>query len=123
MRFLRSFARFAAIGVLAAVVILSLLPVPPQPVKFNGVDKLEHSLAYAALTFLLCLGFLPSGAKPLPGLGLAAAAFLLSAFIEIVQPFVGRTFDWFDMASNAFGVISGWLLYLVTRRTLRNRSA
>lgn len=122
MRLVRFLIRSAALALLAAVLILSLTPIPPQPVVFDGVDKIEHALAYAALTLLLCLGFLRSDSKPLLGTAFAAPVFLLSAAIEAIQPFVGRTFDWFDMGSNAFGALTGWLLWLVTRKIRKRQS-
>lgn len=93
----------------AAIIVLSLIPQPPQPVSFNGIDKLEHGLAYALLSFLSCLGFRRREAKAFRYVLLPAVLFLLGTAIEIIQPSVGRNFDWFDMITNALGVLSGWL--------------
>jgi VanZ family protein len=117
--------RLSALLVCAAIILLSLMPAPPQPLAFSGVDKAEHALAYALLSFLFCLGFLPAKAAPIRVLGILIAIFLLGAMIETIQPAVGRDFDWFDMASNACGILVGWLASLFIgkiRRTVRKEA-
>jgi VanZ family protein len=117
--------RISALLVCAAIILLSLMPAPPQPLSFDGVDKAEHALAYALLSFLFCLGFLPAKAAPLRVLAILFSIFLLGATIETIQPRFGRNFDWFDMASNACGILFGWLASLLIgkiRRTVRKET-
>jgi VanZ family protein len=117
--------RLSALLVCAAIILLSLMPAPPQPITFDGVDKAEHALAYALLSFLLCLGFLPVKAAPIRVLGILVSIFLLGAMIETIQPTFGRNFDWFDMASNACGILVGWFASLLIgkiRRAARKKA-
>ena len=87
------------------VVYLSLVPNPPAPVTFDHADKLEHALAYAALSFWFCqlYGRLRV-IVALAGLGIA---------LEYVQGWTGyRMFDVLDMQANSVGVLLGWFLAL-----------
>lgn len=85
------------------VVYLSLVPNPPAPVMFDHADKLEHALAYAALSFWFCqlYGRLRV-IVALAGLGIA---------LEYVQGWTGyRSFDVLDMLADGVGVLSGSVL-------------
>jgi VanZ family protein len=110
------FLRISAFTLCAAVIVYSLIPQPPEPFSFDGVDKIEHALAYAALSLLFCLSFLPAESRPLLGIRLIVPLCLIGAAIEFIQPSVGRHFDWFDMAANACGVLSGWVAFLIIRK-------
>lgn len=87
------------------VVYLSLMPNPPAPMAFDHVDKLEHALAYALLSFWFChlygrLRVIVAFA----GMGIA---------LEYVQGWTGyRSFDVLDMLADGVGVLSGALLVL-----------
>lgn len=101
------------LSVLAAITILSLLPLkelPPVP----GTDKTHHFIAYALLMFpaalrkpkrwwLLCIGFIA-----------------YSGIIELVQPYVNRYGEWLDMAANAAGVVCGMLVAIGVNRLFRS---
>jgi len=108
--------RISAFALCAAVIVYSLLPQPPQPFSFDGVDKIEHALAYAALSLLFCFGFPPTASKPILAIRIVVPLFFVGAAIEFIQPSVGRHFDWFDMASNGCGVAAGWFAFLIIRK-------
>lgn len=91
---------FALLGL---ITYLSLMPVPPAPFTFNGVDKLEHSVAYLALALCFC----QTHAHPLRWMGFLVA---WGIGIEYVQGWTGyRYFDVWDMVANGTGVLLGWM--------------
>jgi VanZ family protein len=92
-------------GLVLLVVYLSLVPNPPAPVTFDHADKLEHALAYAALSFWFChLHGRLRVIIALVGLGIA---------LEYVQGWTGyRSFDVLDMLADGVGVLAGALLEL-----------
>lgn len=91
----------------AAVVVASLLPadgLPPAP--FDGVDKLEHFLAYAVLATGAAMLFARRGLQLLLALALVA----LGVGLEFAQGAmtVSRHADGIDALANALGVLAGW---------------
>jgi VanZ family protein len=89
----------------ATVFYLSLMPHPPQPVSFEGVDKLEHLIAYAGLMLWFCQVY--SDRKSRMRLFMALAA--MGVGIEYLQGMGGyRYFEYFDMLANTIGVFVGW---------------
>ncbi|MFH0935020.1 MAG: VanZ family protein [Pseudomonadota bacterium] len=89
----------------AAVCYLSLMPQPPEPVSFEGVDKLEHLLAYAGLMLWFCQAWLDRRAR----IRLFAALVAMGVEIEFLQGMGGyRNFEYFDMLANTLGVLIGW---------------
>jgi VanZ family protein len=123
MRILVILIRSAAVAACLAVIYFSLTPNPPQPLRFNGVDKLEHGLAYLLTGGLFCLGFLPAKPRAFQVLTCISCIVLMGSAIELVQPIVGRNFDWFDMAFNAAGVVIGYALSIAPRRLLHRKPA
>jgi len=87
----------------AAVFYLSLMPHPPEPVSFNGVDKFEHALAYALLMLWFCQLYSERRIRlflPFVAMGVG---------IEILQGMSGyRYFEYSDMLANTTGVLIGW---------------
>lgn len=87
------------------VCYLSLMSHPPQPVSFDGVDKLEHLLAYAGLMLWFCQVYVTRAARIGTMVGLVA----LGVCIEILQGLGGyRYFEYTDMLANTAGVLTGW---------------
>lgn len=93
----------------AGVFYLSLTPQPPQPISFDGVDKLWHALAYALLMLWFCQ--VRTGRQQrIRLLGWLAA---MGVGIEILQGMSGyRYFEYADMLANTSGVLMGWGLAL-----------
>lgn len=106
---LRYHRAWFALGVLwiAIVIILSLMPNPPDPLSFEQSDKLSHFLAYGWLMLWFCQ--LYSGAARRWGWALAFVT--LGVGLEFLQSLTpDRTYEVLDMAANSGGVLLGWLL-------------
>jgi len=102
---------------LATIVYLSLTPHPPQPLNFDGVDKVEHIIAYTALM----AWFSQLQLNYRQRLRNAILFIVLGIGVEIVQGMGGvRQFEYADMLANCSGVVIGWLLsVLLGNATLR----
>lgn len=86
------------------VFVLSLMPVPPQPLVFDFSDKLEHALAYALLMLWFCQ--LYSGHARIR---LFLVLVVMGVCIEFLQGLTGyRYFEFADMLANTAGVLIGW---------------
>jgi len=95
-------------GILAAITLLSLWPLPNLP-EFPGTDKTHHFIAYALL-------ILPTAIRQpkyywLIGLGMIG----YGGFIELIQPYVNRYGEWLDFLANMGGVALGLGLGAVIR--------
>jgi VanZ family protein len=90
----------------AFVVVASLVKNPPEPVRFQGIDKVEHMLAYFAVTFWFSLIYHRKGAR-----WMIALAFLaLGVVLEYVQRLSGlRAFEVADMTADMAGVLCALL--------------
>lgn len=92
---------------IAIVIILSLMPNPPDPLAFEQSDKLSHFLAYGWLMLWFCQ--LYSGAARRWDLALLFIA--LGVGLEFLQSLTpDRAYEILDMAANSGGVLLGWLL-------------
>jgi VanZ family protein len=88
-----------------AVFYLSLAHNPPTPMLFEGLDKLEHALAYCIL--MLWFSQLHPGHKARIRLILLFTA--MGIGIEYLQGMSGyRYFEYADMLANTIGVLAGW---------------
>lgn len=97
------------LATLVAITILSLWPLAELPVV-PGRDKLHHLVAYAVLMLPVALRKPPRW--PLIGLFFVA----WSGVIELVQPYVNRYGEWFDMLANVLGVLCGVIVAAVVTR-------
>jgi len=89
---------------IVTVLYLALAPRPPAAVDF-GWDKLNHTLAFAALGFCACLGYPASRTARLRWL---FALLALGSLIEILQQSVpSRSSEWGDLLADAFGIVCG----------------
>jgi VanZ family protein len=109
-------ARLALGPVIAAVVVLSLVPGLPPEMSAAGLDKLEHLAAYGAIGFLIVSAFARNGKRAL--LLAAAVAFcaLLGLVLEWLQSYTGRTPDLLDELCDIAGGLAGGLLALFLAR-------
>src|SRR5882762_8650507 len=90
-------------GMVASVVVLSLIPVEVD--LGEGRDKVAHFLAYGSLS--LGFGMLFAGRGRQLRIALAFAA--MGVAIEYLQGLTDyRTFEIADMTANAFGAVLGW---------------
>ena len=109
----RAWRAIGAAGV-AAVVVLSLVPLPAPPVEIEQGDKLGHLLAYFALTAWHAQLVTTRGA-----LAARALAFsLLGTVLEALQSLTGWRHgnDPFDALANVAGVCAGFVLGLTPAR-------
>jgi VanZ family protein len=91
---------------IAVVAYLSLIPYPPESIRFPGVDKLQHALAYGLLMLWFCQVYVRRTQR------LFAAALLaaLGVVVEFLQGMTGyRHFEPGDMVANVAGVLLGWV--------------
>jgi VanZ family protein len=94
----------AGLALVAAVIVLSLVPLPEPPVEHG--DKAEHLATYA----FLMLWFAQLGAGGQRGVAAAGALIALGVGIEFLQDLTPyRKMDPVDMVANAVGVALGWL--------------
>jgi len=92
---------------IATILYLSLTPHPPEPLKFNGVDKVEHLLAYTALMAWFCQFQIYRRQRWRN----AILFILMGVGVEILQGLGGvRQFEYGDMLANTTGVMLGWLI-------------
>ncbi len=105
---------------LGVIFWLTLTPQPlgeEEPELFPGADKVAHGLMFFALT--LCLNFDMLRHKDWHRLKLPmiAALSLLSMtigiIIEVIQPEIGRGFEFWDMGADAFGAILAGTLWIL----------
>ena len=108
----RRIAGLAAIALMVAIGVLSLLPVADLP-PVEGSDKLKHFIAYLALGLAMTVR---------AGPGHALRAFLVTvgygALIEIAQALAptGREFSLLDEGANMLGAGLASALMLLARR-------
>ncbi|TCO81377.1 hypothetical protein EV699_1087 [Plasticicumulans lactativorans] len=99
----RLWQAFAWCGVVV-LVVLTLMPDPPEPPSFLAWDKAQHGLAYAGLAWWFRQAFTRRWVWPLFLVALGVA-------LEFLQGWSGwRTFDTADMLANACGVLAGLVL-------------
>ncbi|MBQ0147695.1 MAG: VanZ family protein [Flavobacteriaceae bacterium] len=69
--------------------------------KFDNSDKVVHACMFFGLAFLIQFTFKLSVKKYI------LIPFLISFMIEILQGIMpyGRTFDWYDLLANTFGIL------------------
>lgn len=86
------------------VSVLSLMPNPPEPFSFSYVDKVEHSIAYASLSWWFCQIYMTARLR------VVLALIAMGVLIEILQGLSGyRYFEYADMLANSTGVLLGFL--------------
>lgn len=107
-------------GGVATVIWLSLMPHPPEPLNFDGVDKLEHLTAYGCLMLWFCAAYC-GRARLIAGLLLVT----LGIVLEILQGWGGvRYFEYADMVANSTGVLLGvWLASAPLAKRMNQLSA
>jgi len=97
-----------------SITALSLLPpqdLPTVPL-FEGADKVVHFLMYFIFSFLLCWA-LKTENKFQRWLLVIPVAIGWGIFMEYTQlsMHLGRSFSWYDILANGFGVMGGVAIY------------
>ena len=89
------------------VIVLSLIPNPPDLVPVEQGDKVEHIVAYGMLMFWFAQVYAARGTRAL----IAGLLVALGVGLEYVQGWTGwRDFSYGDMAADVTGVALGWLI-------------
>jgi len=99
----------------AAVLVFTHLPqeIMPSLLQKDGVDKLQHVLAYGVITFLFLIS-LKTSPTILSALLLFLALSVIGAFDELTQPFVNRTASVTDLVADIVGILA--VLFFSTMR-------
>jgi VanZ family protein len=117
--FILKASRVLTAAVTLAILVLSLTPRVPSP-DLPHVDKVEHTIAYAALAFLALLAAGRRGAAVvLITIGVCS---LYGGLIEIVQPFFGRDRELADWIADIGGSLAGALLGALALSLLDRRA-
>ena len=92
----------------------------PSQLQKSGLDKLQHTVAYGAITFLFILSL-----KNSLSLFSASLLFLIisvvSIFDEITQPLVNRQASLTDITANAIGILTVLLFSIVGKHRCRKK--
>jgi VanZ family protein len=102
-------------GLAATIAALTLMPQASMPAGPQGVDKLYHMVAFAALIFPTVL------LRPTWCLRFGCLAILYGGIIEAIQPVFGRSADMSDFWADGLGVAMGIFLGVATRRIFFER--
>ena len=96
-----------------AIVVMSLVPSTGMPSE-NGLDKVEHFLAYALLSVLVSYSL--AGRKDVPLLSFLFGT-ILGAILEILQGMGGvRTCSTWDWAADSLGALAGSIILHIKLR-------
>jgi VanZ family protein len=104
-----------SIGLAATVAVLTLMPQASMPVGPQGIDKVYHMVAFAALIFPTAM------LRPKSCLRFGCLAILYGGMIEAIQPAFGRSADMSDLLADVLGVAIGIFLGLAARRIFFER--
>lgn len=92
-----------------------LWPINQPPRSPDGIDKVVHLLAFAALAFPLAR----TRRVGLVSVFIGASTF--GGVIEVLQPWFGRSADMQDWVADIFGATLGIMLALLYRRLRKRR--
>lgn len=96
--------RWLVLMLVLLVCWFAFVPDPPQSVD-TGWDKLNHVLAFGALSFS---GWFAWGAPRRRMLGVVLGALMFGIFIEVVQTQIpGRSGEWPDLLADSVGIAIG----------------
>ncbi len=100
-----------AILLTISIAILSLIKIEKQPIQVNGLDKIEHALAYFILTLSWLLALKKSKIK---AIFVIICCFLYGIVIEALQVTATscRSGEILDVVANSTGILIAYILYL-----------
>ena len=100
-----------------AVFVFTHLPQEIMPSQFekDGVDKLEHVLAYGVITFLFLIS-LRTSPTILTALLLSLAVSVIGIFDELTQRFMNRNASVTDLMADFVGILAALFFFAVRRR-------
>ena len=101
----------------AAVLVFTHLPQETMPslLQKDGVDKLQHVLAYGVITFLFLIS-LKTSPTILSALLLFLAVSVIGAFDELTQRFMNRNASVTDLMADLVGILAALFFSTMRRR-------
>jgi hypothetical protein len=107
----------------ATVLVATHLPqeLLPDILQLHGIDKLQHVIAYSAITLFLIISFNTS-LTILSAVILFLAISTIAVTDELTQPFVNRTADSFDWLADVIGIAVSLISYFYFSST-KHRSS
>lgn len=118
----KRFWRILTIVVTVSILVLSLVPSPPEiPGGFHFADKIAHFIAYAVLSFLLFTSLF-EGKKLSTVLLVAALCLAYGGVIEILQIFTHRQPEILDLTADLFGAVCGAALGAGLNRRIHSKT-
>jgi VanZ family protein len=96
----------ASAWLLVGVVVYLSLARLDVDIPVGGGDKFGHVLAYGVLAFWFMQVYATSASR----IAIFAGLIIMGITLEFVQGYVGRQFDYVDIAANTLGVFVGWVL-------------
>ena len=99
-----------AIFITISIAILSLIRIGKQPVAIANIDKIEHTIAYFALTFSWLLA-LPKNNKQV--YFITFCCLIYGIIIEALQASITtyRTGDYYDIIANSVGILIAFTFF------------
>jgi len=112
--------KYATLVVSLLIIIAVLIPGPDLPdVDIGGFDKLIHIGMFGTWAFAVRYDF---DRSPFPYLVFFLTGIVFSGLTEVLQLLVdGRSFDLYDMAADAVGLLAGFAISPPLVRWFRNR--
>jgi VanZ family protein len=107
--------KWLSIAIIAniALITVCLIPIPKQaPQPFARTDLVVHLFSYYVITLL----FLKACTARIRNLYIVALLILQGFLIELIQPSVGRYFEWLDCLANMSGSILSYLTLMIVHR-------
>lgn len=125
MQFLYHYWKSVLLTLIILVLSFAKLPALESIPKVTNLDKLVHFMMYFSLTLVLMYDF----SKEKKNINRAwrfiliclLFPFLLGGITELLQSFLfaPRVSEWWDWISNSFGVLVGWGVYVVYKRSFK----
>jgi VanZ family protein len=119
--------RILAILIAAGILVLSLIPKPPDiSLGISFADKIAHFAAYLLLGFFLFVSITGGkrfGSSLLTVLVVAGSCALFGGAIEILQMFTHRSPEFLDLGADLIGAVCGALIGIGLQRRLRRDRA
>lgn len=111
---------FLTIIVAFCIIVLSLFPVPevPELEDIPLIDKWVHFVMYGGLLLALWADWVRNKKHPqfLECFFSVLCGCVLGGLIEIIQPYVGRSGDFWDFVADAIGCFLGFFIGLAVVR-------
>ena len=109
LKFIDTHWRLLSVLLLGGITLSSLIPLSQLP-NVAGGDKSHHLIAYAILVFPLAL------CRPPKWIGLVCVYAIWGGIIELLQPFVNRYAEWFDVVANCAGLGLGIFVAFLVKK-------